>query len=45
MAYRPRTFFKDKQKAEIWDRWPRVESMRSIGRLFGRGTSSTYPLL
>ena len=45
MAYRKRVFFTDKQKADIWDRWQRGESMSSIGRVFDRGTSSIYPLL
>ena len=34
MVYRRRIYFTDKQKAEIWDRWQRGESMSSIGRLF-----------
>ena len=45
MAYRKRIFFNDKQKAEIWDRWQRGESMSSIGRYFDRASSSIYPLL
>ena len=45
MAYRTRIFFTDKQKAEIWDRWQRGESMSSIGRVFDRASSSIYPLL
>ena len=45
MVYRRRIYFTDKQKAEIWDRWQRGESMSSIGRLFDRGSSSIYPLL
>lgn len=45
MAYRKRVFFTDSQKAEIWDRWRRGESMSSIGRVFDRGSSSIYPLL
>jgi IS30 family transposase len=45
MAYRKRVFFTDKQKADIWDRWQRGESMSSIGRVFDRGSSSIYPLL
>lgn len=45
MGYRRRIYFTEKQKAEIWDRWQRGESMRSIGRLFDRGSSSIYPLL
>ncbi len=45
MAYRTRIFFTERQKAEIWDRWQRGESMSSIGRVFDRGSSSIYPLL
>ncbi len=45
MAYRRRIYFTEKQKAEIWDRWQRGESMSSTRRLFDRGSSSIYPLL
>lgn len=45
MKYRRRMFFTDQQKAEIWDRWQRGESMSSIGRGFERNSSSIYPLL
>ena len=38
MAYRTRIFFTERQKAEIWDRWQRGESMSSIGRVFDRGS-------
>ena len=45
MGYSRRIYFTEKQKAEIWDRWQRGESMSSIGRLFDRNSSSIYPLL
>lgn len=45
MAYRRRIFFTDEQKAEVWGRWQRGESMSSIGRRFKRNSSSIYPLL
>ena len=45
MGYRRRIYFTQKQKAEIWDRWQRGESMSSIGRLFDRNSSSIYPVL
>ena len=45
MVRRTRIYFTDKQKADIWDRWERGESMSSIGRLFERESSSIYPLL
>ena len=42
MVYRTRIKYTAKQKAEIWDRWHRGESLRSIGRLFDRPSSSIY---
>lgn len=45
MAYRRRIYFTDKQKADIWDKWERGESMRSIGQSFDHSSSSIYPLL
>ena len=45
MAYLRRIYFTYNQKAEIWDRCYRGESMSLIGRLFDRGASSIYPLL
>ena len=42
MVYRTRIKYTAKQKAEIWDRWQRGESMRSIGRLFDRPSSSIF---
>jgi IS30 family transposase len=45
MGYRRRIYFTEKQKAEIWERWQRGESMSSIGRRFDRNSSSIYPLL
>lgn len=45
MVYRQRIYFTNKQKADIWDRWQRGESMNAIGRCFDRSSSSIYPLL
>lgn len=45
MKYRRRTFYTDKQKSEMWDRWRRGESMSSIGRHFNRASSSIFPHL
>jgi IS30 family transposase len=42
MALRPRIFYSAEQKAEIWNRWQRGESMSSIGRLFDRPSSSMF---
>ena len=45
MKHRTRIYFTAEQRADIWDRWQRGESMSSIGRLFERESSSIYPLL
>ena len=45
MRYRTRTFYTDKQKSEMWDRWQRGESLSSIGRRFDRASSSVFPHL
>lgn len=45
MKYRTRTYYTAEQKAEMWDRWKRGESMSSIGRAFNRESSSVYSLL
>ena len=42
MAYRTRIKYTATQKAEIWDRWQRGESMSSIGRAFDRPSSSIF---
>jgi IS30 family transposase len=33
------------QKAELWDRWQRGESLKAIGRAFGKPSSSIYCLV
>ncbi len=40
MKQRRRIYYSAAQRAEIWDRWRRGESMHDIGRLFDRGHSS-----
>jgi IS30 family transposase len=45
MKHRTRIYFSPEQRAAIWDRWQRGESMSSIGRLFERESSSIYPIL
>src|SRR6476646_7126286 len=30
------------EKAELWDRWQRGESLKAIGRAFGKSSSSIY---
>jgi hypothetical protein len=45
MVYRTRINYTPAQKAEIWNRWKRGESMSSIVRAFGRASSSMFSLL
>ena len=40
MKYRTRIYYTAEQKAEMWDRWQRGESINAIGRAFDRGHSS-----
>ncbi len=34
--------FTSAEKTELWDRWQRGESLRAIGRAFGKPSSSIY---
>ena len=45
MVYRTRIKYTAAQRAEIWDRWQRGESLSSIGRLFDRPSSSIFNML
>ncbi len=45
MKYRRRIYYSSAQRAEIWDRWQRGESMSSIGRAFDRQSSSVFSVL
>ena len=45
MGYRTRIKYTSAQKADIWDRWQRGESLTSIGRLFDRHSTSIFGLL
>ena len=45
MVYRTRIKYTEAQKAEIWNRWQRGESLNSIGRLFDRPSSSIFNML
>ena len=42
MSYRTRIKYTAAQRAEIWDRWQRGESLRAIGRVFDRPSSSIF---
>ena len=41
MKYRTRIYYSEKQKALMWDRWSKGDSLHTIARLFDRGNSST----
>ena len=45
MKYRRRIYYNAVQRAEIWDRWQRGESMSSIGRVFDRQSSSVFSVI
>lgn len=45
MKYRRRIYYSVSQRAEIWDRWQRGESMSSIGRVFERQSSSVFSVI
>jgi len=45
MKHRTRIYYSAEQRADIWNRWERGESMSSIGRLFERQSSSIYSIL
>ena len=40
MKQRPRIYYSETQKALMWDRWQRGDSLHEIARLFDRGHSS-----
>jgi len=42
MRYRTRIKYTAEQKAEMWDRWQRGESLNAIGRVFDRPSSSIF---
>jgi len=45
MAYRTRIYYTDAQKAEMWDRWQRGETLHSIARLFDRYHTSVRGII
>jgi hypothetical protein len=45
MTYRTRIKYTAAQRAEIWDRWRRGDSLNAIGRLFDRPSSSIFNML
>jgi hypothetical protein len=45
MAHKFHRGFTAAEKAELWDRWKRGESLKAIGRAFGKQSSSIYFLV
>jgi len=45
MAHKFRRGFTAAEKTELWDRWKRGESLKAIGRAFGKESSSIYFLV
>ena len=45
MKYRPRIYYTEEQKAMMWDRWQKGESLHAIARLFDRGHGSIAGIL
>ena len=43
--YRPRTYYTEADKAMMWDRWAKGESLHSIARLFDRHNPSLRRIL
>jgi DNA-binding NarL/FixJ family response regulator len=42
MKQRPRIYYTDTQKALMWDRWQKGESLQQIAQLFDRNHSSRH---
>ncbi|HSS70622.1 MAG TPA: IS30 family transposase [Casimicrobiaceae bacterium] len=45
MKRRPRIYYTESQKALMWERWGKGESLQQIAQLFGRNHSSIQPIL
>ena len=45
MKYSTRIYYTDTDKALMWDRWQKGESLNSIGRYFGRSHTSVQRIL
>jgi IS30 family transposase len=45
MKQRTRIYYTDTQKALMWDRWKKGDSMKEIGRLFDRGHTTVQRIL
>ena len=45
MGYRPRIYYSDSQKALMWERWQKGDSLQQIAQLFDRNHSSVQGIL
>ena len=45
MGYPTRIYYTEADKALMWDRWQKGESLNSIARLFGRHPSAIQGIL
>jgi len=45
MKYRTRIYYTERQKALMWDRWQKGDTLHDIARLFDRGHSSVQRIL
>jgi hypothetical protein len=45
MKYRPRIYYTEADKALMWDRWQKGDSLHSIARLFDRSHGSIAGIL
>lgn len=45
MKYRPRIYYTESQKALMWERWQKGESLQQIAHLFDRNHSSIQGIL
>lgn len=45
MKQRPRIYYSDDQKAIMWDRWQKGDSLKDIARIFDRGHSAIGRIL
>ena len=45
MKYRTRTYYTEKQKVLMWDRWQKGDSLQQIAQLFDRNHSSVQRIL
>jgi hypothetical protein len=45
MKYRPRIYYTEEQKALMWDRWQKGDSLQAIAELFDRSHGSIAGIL